>query len=98
MPSTQRSRFAAEFSVLQFRELRCVLRCRLRHETMLQLGTLMGDNRNAPSWGETMVVDEKDQLTSKSTSSSTQNCCTAMKTHKAIPLPNPRSLIPVPNY
>jgi hypothetical protein len=26
---------------------------------MLQLGTLMGDNRNAPSWGETMVVEEK---------------------------------------
>jgi len=29
--------------------------------------------------GETMVVDEKDQLTSKSISSPRQNCCTAMK-------------------
>jgi len=38
---------------------------RLRHETMLQLGTLMGDNRNAPSWGKTIFVDERDQLTSK---------------------------------
>jgi hypothetical protein len=61
---------------------------------MPQLGTLMGENRNALSWGKTIFVDEKDQFTSKSTSSPRQNCCTAMKLHKAIPLPNPRSLTP----
>ena len=46
-----------------------MLQGRLGHETMLQLGTLVGDNRNARSWGKTIVIDEKDQLTPKSTSS-----------------------------
>jgi hypothetical protein len=56
----------------------------------------MGDNQNAPSWEKTIVVDQKDQLTSN-TSLPMQNCCTAMKLHKAIPLPNPRSLIQASN-
>jgi hypothetical protein len=32
----------------------------------------MGDNRNARSWGKTIVFDQKDQLSSNSTSSPAQ--------------------------
>src|SRR6516225_4180154 len=91
----ERSRFATELSVLQFREVK-VHPSGPSSSRNHAPGTLMGDNRNAPSWGKRLSLNQKDQLTSNSTSSPTQNCCTAMKLHKAIPLRNPRSLIQAP--
>ena len=60
----ERSRFATELSVLQFREVK-VHPSGPSSSRNHALGTSMGDNRNAPSWEKTIVVDQKDQSTSK---------------------------------
>ena len=54
----ERSRFATELSVLQFREVK-VHPSGPSSSRNHALGTLMGDNRNAPSWGKTIVVESE---------------------------------------
>ena len=56
--AVERSRFAAELSVLQFGEVK-VHPSGPSSSRNHALGTLMGDNRNAPSLGKTIVVESE---------------------------------------